>query len=32
MNTTYAVCFILVAAGLLASLMRGSRRGEATEV
>ena len=32
MNTTYAVCFILVAAGLLASLVRGSRRGEATEV
>jgi len=26
MNTTYAVCFILVAAGLLASLMRGRPR------
>jgi EmrB/QacA subfamily drug resistance transporter len=31
MNTTYAVCFVLVALAVAASLMRGSRRVEAAE-
>ena len=32
MNTTYAVCFVLVALAVVASLMRGSRRVEAAEI
>jgi hypothetical protein len=32
MSTTYAVCFVLMTAALVASLMRGGRRIEAAAI